>query len=456
MRLEQLIQKYNTAGPRYTSYPTAMQFSEDFKQERCLHNISQQQDPEAPLSLYLHIPFCAKICYYCACNKVITQNHERSSRYLEHLHKEIEEHSKHIDIRRPVRQIHFGGGTPTFISEEELGELMAHLRQKFNLVEDEESDFSIEIDPRECSLDKLRTLRALGFTRISLGVQDLNPEVQAAVNRVQAIETIEALLDEARALGFRSINIDLIYGLPLQTADSFARTVEKIIELSPDRLSIFNYAHLPGRFKAQRLIKDSDLPSSSEKLKISTQCIEQLKNGGYRHIGMDHFAKPEDSLSKAQDLGKLHRNFQGYSSHENCDLLSFGASAISQIGPYIYQNHTGIKEYQEAIAEQQTPIHRGLSIDADDHLRAAVIMQLICQFTLDKGQFEDAFDIRFDRYFAEEMHALKEFVRDGLLKLTPTHIRATPTGRFLIRNICMQFDAYVSHEQRTQAFSRII
>jgi len=433
-----------------------MQFSESFNRDSCLQDIAQQQHPDEPLSLYLHIPFCAKICYYCGCNKVITRNRERSSRYLEQLHREIDQHSSHIDSRRPVQQIHFGGGTPTFISTEELEALMVHLRRNFNLAEGPDSDFSIEIDPRECSLEKLRALRALGFTRISLGIQDLNPEVQAAVNRVQSIEIIEDLIREARVLAFKSINIDLIYGLPLQTTENFSLTVNKIIELSPDRLSVFNYAHLPARFRAQRLIHDKDLPSAEEKLKIFSQCTEQLKLGAYRHIGMDHFAKPDDELSKAQDDGKLHRNFQGYSSHKSCDLLSFGASSISQIGQYIYQNHTGLKDYQQVITANQSPIYRGLKIDDDDRLRAAVITQLICQFTLDKHQIESHFGINFDCYFEAELVALAEYEKDGLLTLSSNNIDVSSSGRILIRTICMQFDAYISYQNKQQAFSRIV
>lgn len=456
MRLDALIQKYNTAGPRYTSYPTAVQFADSFDCQRCVADITQQQLASRPLSLYLHIPFCAKICYYCGCNKVITPTRERASWYLTHLNREIEQHSSHIDHNRPVEQLHFGGGTPTYISSDEIGKLMDLLRSSFNMPGGEDSDYSIEIDPRECSAEKLQSLREFGFNRISLGVQDLNPQVQAAVNRIQPFEQIEALIKQARALAFKSINVDLIYGLPLQNANSFSATLDKVVSLSPDRLSIFNYAHLPARFKAQRLINDGDLPSAQEKLKILTTTIEQLRLADYRHIGMDHFAKADDELAIAQDAGLLHRNFQGYSSHKNCDLLSFGASAISQIGDYIYQNHAGLKEYQHAIAIGQSPINRGLVLKEDDRLRAEVIMQLICHFSLDKKIIEQNYGIRFDQHFSRELTNLTSFEEDGLVVLSPGAIEVTDLGRFLIRNICMQFDAYLPLQLKTQAYSKVI
>ena len=333
-----LIRRYDKSGPRYTSYPTALSFTSVEKPAQYLRQALLERDTTKPLSLYLHIPFCAHVCYYCGCNKVVTADRGRAQPYLEVLHREIELRSAELPERPVVDQLHWGGGTPTFISMEETAQLMAQLRANFNLRDDDQGDYSIEIDPREMSIERLLQLRQLGFNRLSLGVQDLNPDVQKAVNRIQPLEMTTDLITAAREMGFRSINIDLIYGLPLQTVGSFKETLDTVLKIRPDRLSVFNYAHLPERFKPQRRINAEDLPEATTKLAIHHNAITQVTQAGYRNIGMDHFALPQDSLSVAQQSGELHRNFQGYTTHGNCDLLGLGVSSISQIGDYYLQN----------------------------------------------------------------------------------------------------------------------
>ncbi len=449
-----LITKYDYPGPRYTSYPTAPQLSGNFDMEGVFSEISGSRTK--PLSLYVHIPFCAKLCYYCGCNKIITNKKYKSSAYLARLIKEIEQQSHYFPRDRSVEQMHWGGGTPTYLENDEIRQLMVTLRSSFNFSDSRSGDFAIEIDPRECSTEKLGVLRDEGFNRISLGIQDFAPDVQKAVNRVQPYSLVAKLVQDARQLAFRSINMDLIYGLPFQTPKSFDATLKSVIDLSPDRLSIFNYAHLPERFKSQRMIKTADLPDTSMKLAILEQTIETLTSNGYVHIGMDHFAKPEDSLSLAQKAGMLHRNFQGYSTHKDCDLLAFGVSAISQAGNCIYQNTPKLSQYNACLDAGESPVIRGIKLSTDDIIRRQVIMQLICHFKLEKRQIETIHGIRFDPYFAGEMEQLETFASDGLVTLSPAGIKVTETGRFLIRNICMVFDAYLKEESNTGRFSRII
>lgn len=451
-----LIRRYDLSGPRYTSYPTAIQFDSGLTAEQLIAAGRDSADSSAPLSLYVHIPFCAHVCYYCACNKVITRNRKKAQPYLDTLYQEMEQLSQWYRGERTVNQLHWGGGTPTFISDEQMRELMQALRRNFNLRNDDLGDYSIEIDPREASHDTLGVLREIGFNRISLGVQDVNPQVQEAVNRVQPTEQTLTVLERSRALGFKSINMDLIYGLPHQTEQSFADTLETVIAMSPDRLSVFNYAHLPDRFRSQKHIRAEDLPSAEDKLAILQNSINRLLEAGYVYIGMDHFAKPDDELAIAQANGKLHRNFQGYTTHSDCDLVAMGVSAISQIGNVYYQNEHDLAAYSQAVTQQQHAVKRGVQLNTDDHIRRAVITELICQFELDKRGIEQRFAINFDQYFADEQEELRQFAADGLIRLQPESIQVTPAGRLLIRRICMAFDAYIPKKQQSQNFSRII
>ncbi len=451
-----LIKRYDLSGPRYTSYPTALQFDPELSAEDLVNTGRGSADLSAPLSLYVHIPFCAHVCYYCACNKVITRNRKKAQPYLDTLYAEMAQLAQWYSQDRIVDQLHWGGGTPTFISDEQMVELMGKLRQHFNLLDDDSGDYSIEIDPREASAETLSVLREIGFNRISLGVQDLELKVQEAVNRVQPIEQTMAVLEAARREGFRSLNMDLIYGLPYQSLASFSATLDSVIDMGPDRLSIFNYAHMPDRFRSQKHIDASTLPSPETKLAILETTIEKLLDAGYVYIGMDHFAKPGDELAQAQQNGQLHRNFQGYTTHKECDLVAMGVSAISQIGNVYYQNEHDVQAYSAAVAKQHHAIKRGVCLTPDDLIRRAVITQLICHFELSKAEIERQFGIAFDTYFAAEQLELNQFAADGLVELSGDAIRVTPAGRLLIRRICMSFDAYIPKQQPTSGYSRII
>ncbi|RIA35751.1 anaerobic coproporphyrinogen III oxidase [Ectopseudomonas oleovorans] len=450
-----LIRRYDLAGPRYTSYPTAVQFHDDIGPFDLLHALRDSRKAQRPLSLYVHIPFCAHICYYCACNKVITKDRGRALPYLEKLEREIEIVSRYVDKSQAIEQLHFGGGTPTFLNHDELRRLMQHLRQHFNLLDDDSGDYSIEIDPREADWSTMGLLRELGFNRVSLGVQDLDPEVQRAVNRLQTLEETRAIIEAARTLQFRSVNIDLIYGLPKQTPERFARTVAEVIALQPDRLSLFNYAHLPERFMPQRRISADDLPSPADKLAMLQSSIEQLTRAGYRYIGMDHFALPDDELAIAQEEGTLQRNFQGYTTHGHCDLIGLGVSAISQIGDLYSQNDSDIASYQQSLGNGQLATRRGLHCNADDRLRRAVIQQLICHFELRFADIEQAHGVVFRDYFAALWPELEQLARDGLISLDEQGIEVRPAGRLLVRSLCMLFDRYLNDQVR-QRFSRVI
>ncbi|MDI1301887.1 MAG: oxygen-independent coproporphyrinogen III oxidase [bacterium] len=450
-----LIRRYDQAGPRYTSYPTAVQFHDGIGARELLQALHESRTAKRPLSLYVHLPFCAHICYYCGCNKVITQDRSRALPYLERLEREIDLISRQLDPQQTVEQLHFGGGTPTFLSHDELRRLMGHLRQRFNLRTDDGGDYGIEIDPREADVSTMTLLRELGFNRVSFGVQDIEPDVQRAVNRIQSIEQTSTLIDAARALNYRSINIDLIYGLPLQTPESFARTVAAIIKLQPDRLSVFNYAHLPERFRPQRLIKAEELPAPADKLAMLQNCIEQLGNAGYRYIGMDHFALPGDELALAQENGSMQRNFQGYTTHGHCDLIGMGVSSISQIGDLYAQNLSNLKQYEERIDAGELAVFRGLLCNEDDVIRRAVIQKLICDFRLRFADIEARFALVFRDYFAEAWPALEQMHRDGLITLGDDSIDILPAGRLMARSVCMLFDRYTA-QLTTQRFSRII
>ncbi|RRV28838.1 oxygen-independent coproporphyrinogen III oxidase [Pseudomonas sp. o96-267] len=450
-----LIRRYDLAGPRYTSYPTAVQFHDDIGPFDLLHALRDSRKAKRPLSLYVHVPFCAHICYYCACNKVITKDRGRALPYLEKLEREIEIISRYIDHKQPIEQLHFGGGTPTFLSHDELRRLMQHLRQHFSLLDDDSGDYSIEIDPREADWSTMGLLRELGFNRVSLGVQDLDPEVQRAVNRLQTLEETRAIVEAARTLQFRSVNIDLIYGLPKQTPERFARTVAEVIALQPDRLSLFNYAHLPERFMPQRRINNDDLPSPGDKLAMLQASIDQLTRAGYRYIGMDHFALPDDELAIAQEEGTLQRNFQGYTTHGHCDLIGLGVSAISQIGDLYSQNDSDITSYQQTLGNGQLATRRGLHCNADDRLRRAVIQQLICHFELRFADIERAHGVVFRDYFVALWPELEQLAGDGLIVLDEQGIQVRPAGRLLVRPLCMLFDRYLNDQVR-QRFSRVI
>lgn len=454
---EALIKRYDKSGPRYTSYPTAVQFHTEFTVET-YKDIAQKSNMGAerkPLSLYFHIPFCDTVCFYCGCNKIATKDRSRAAPYLQRVYKEIEMQSALFDSRRIVDQLHWGGGTPTFISHDEMRELMAVTRRYFKLHDDDSGEYSIEIDPREVRKDTIKLLRELGFNRMSLGVQDFEPNVQKAVNRIQSQEQTMAALQSARDEGFKSISIDLIYGLPFQTADSFERTLERVIETDPDRLSVFNYAHLPTMFKPQRRINEEDLPSASEKLAILHMAIEKLTDAGYVFIGMDHFAKPDDEMAVAQREGHLYRNFQGYSTHADCDLVAFGTTSIGKVGDSYSQNVKTMDEYYAAIDAGEIPVFRGVALDADDLLRREVITQLICHFELSFDRIEAHFNISFPDYFASELADLAAMEKDGLIMLNDQIIRVLPAGRLLIRNVCMVFDRYL-REQSQQRFSKVI
>lgn len=451
-----LIRRYDKSGPRYTSYPTAVQFHERFTEKRYreIAADTNTEDPVRPLSLYFHLPFCNTVCFYCACNKVVTKDRSRAAPYLKRLHREIEIQGSLFNRERPVDQFHWGGGTPTFISHDEMRALMDQTRRYFTLRDNDTGEYSIEVDPREIKPGTLALLRELGFSRLSLGVQDFNPEVQKAVNRIQPRDQTLSVLTEARDLGFRSINMDLIYGLPRQTVASFGETLNQTVEANPDRLSVFNYAHLPEMFKPQRRINAEDLPSPSEKLDILQMTIGMLTDAGYIYIGMDHFARPEDELAVAQREGSLYRNFQGYSTHADCDLVGMGVTAISNIGNCYSQNFRTVDEYHSALDKGDLPIMRGFELSVDDRLRREVITQLICHFVLDILSLERKYEITFSDYFAPEVLALDAMATDGLLIRDVKAITIEPAGKLLIRNICMVFDAYL--KSRQQQFSKVI
>ncbi len=452
----QLIKRYDKAGPRYTSYPTAVQFGEEYTAETYKKFAEKSNQSDRALSLYFHIPFCDTVCFYCGCNKVVTKDRSKAAPYLERVYKEIEMQAKLFDPSRKVDQLHWGGGTPTFISHDEMRELMAVTRKHFNLHDDDSGEYSIEIDPREVSRESIKLLRELGFNRMSLGVQDFNPAVQKAVNRIQSREETLAALTAAREENFKSISVDLIYGLPLQTVESFDQTLDELIEISPDRVSVFNYAHLPERFKPQRRINEDDLPSAATKLEIFKHCMEKLTNAGYVYIGMDHFAKPDDELTIAQKNGELYRNFQGYATHADCDLVGIGITSIGTIANSFAQNARTMDEYNAKIDQGELAVFRGVEIDNDDLIRREAIMQLICHFKLNFENVEKQYNINFNDYFSDELERYKIMVDDGLITMDEHSIEVTSRGRLLIRNICMVFDRYIKPDEETQRFSKLI
>ncbi len=450
-----LICRYDKAGPRYTSYPTAVQFTNEFSVDEYRKQAISTNLDGRPLSLYFHIPFCDTVCYYCGCNKVVTKDRSRAAPYLQRVHQEIAMQSELFDEERAVEQLHWGGGTPTFISHDEMRELMEVTKRFFKLLDDDKGEYSIEIDPREAHGDTIAVLRSLGFNRMSLGVQDFDATVQKAVNRIQSEEETAYVIDKAREEGFKSISIDLIYGLPFQSVGSFNRTLDRVLAMSPDRLSIFNYAHLPELFKPQRRIHAEDLPSPDEKLAILQNCIERLTSAGYVYIGMDHFAKPDDELAIAQANGTLYRNFQGYSTHADCDLVAIGTTSIGKVGHCYAQNLKTMDDYYARIDNGELAIFRGIKLNDDDILRREVINQLICNFVLHMPKVEEQFAIDFHDYFRQELAELLPMQEDGLLQMDKNTITVTPAGKLLIRNICMVFDAYLRNA-KDQRFSKVI
>ncbi len=450
-----LIEKYSAQGPRYTSYPTALQFTDRLGAERFSTLLDESNASGKDLSLYTHIPFCDTVCFYCGCNKIITKNKKHASPYLDYMEREILMVADKIDSNRKVVQAHWGGGTPTFLQRDEQFRLNAMLRDNFNFVSDEEGEFSIEIDPRTVSPQSIADLREMGFNRLSFGVQDFDNDVQIAVNRIQSEEETKLAIEEGRRQGFHSISLDLIYGLPLQTKKSFERTIEKIIELSPDRIAVFNYAHLPHVFKTQKLINEGQLPPGQEKLNLLEMSINRLMEAGYVFIGLDHFAKPDDSLVKHQNNGTLYRNFQGYSTFSECDLLGFGMSSISQVGDSYSQNIKGKDDYYAAIDNEKLPTVRGVELTQDDIIRRKVITEIMCNMTLDLDAIGAEFNIDAHQYFADEMPKLQPMHDDGLLQLTDNGFTVSPPGRLLIRNIAMVFDAYLA-KAKSNSFSKVI
>ncbi|THF64377.1 oxygen-independent coproporphyrinogen III oxidase [Pseudothauera rhizosphaerae] len=452
----QLIRRFDINGPRYTSYPTADRFVEAFDAKALRDWLAKRAvgGLGRPLSLYFHIPFCNTICYYCACNKIITKDHGRSAKYLKYLAKEIEMQAACLGGSRQVTQLHLGGGTPTFLSHDEMHQLMDSVREHFTLVPN--GEYSIEVDPRKVDFDTVELLSNLGFNRMSVGVQDFAHDVQVAVNRVQSFDETKLVVDAARATGFKSVSMDLIYGLPKQNIISFNRTLEQVLEISPDRISLYSYAHLPQLFKPQRRINSVDMPTADTKLQILQLAIRRLTEAGYVYIGMDHFAKPDDELTIAQRQGRLHRNFQGYSTHAECDLLAFGVSAISKVGPTYAQNVKTLDEYYDILDQDELPVLRGIELTADDLLRRAIIQALMCHFELSIESIQIAHLIDFKEYFAEELADLREMEKAGLLKVEDDWITVLPPGRLLVRGIAMVFDRYLRADRERARYSKVI
>ena len=452
----ELVRRFDRPGPRYTSYPTADRFGATFGEASYRMWAARRQTGgiRRPLALYVHLPFCRDICFYCACNKIVTRDSGKAAKYLDYLCREIEMQAALFRHDPRVVQMHWGGGTPTYYDAAQMERLYLHLARNFEFAPD--GEYSIEVDPRTVDAGTMKALRAMGFNRVSFGVQDFDPEVQAAVHRLQSEDQTRAAMDGARAAGFASINVDLIYGLPKQTLASLETTLGRIIEARPGRIALYNYAHLPHLVKSQRRISEGDMPPPDVKLKLMGQAIRQLASAGYVHIGMDHFALPDDALAVAQRQGRLHRNFQGYSTGAEADLVGLGVSAIGAIGPSYCQNVRGLDEYYQCLDRGALPIMRGIELGADDLVRRAVIEGLMCHFEISKGAIEASYLVDFDRYFAAELDDLRELERQGLLKAEKEWISVTARGRFLIRSICMVFDRYLRASAPQGRYSRVI
>jgi len=452
----ELLQRFDVTGPRYTSYPTADRFVEAFNAQTYSGWLRKRVLAGHPrqLSLYVHLPFCGTICYYCACNKVITKDHGRSARYVRYVRKEIDLLGEALDGARNVVQMHWGGGTPNFLHADEMTDLAHAVSRTFRL--DNKGEYSIEVDPRSMQADTIPLLASLGFNRMSVGVQDFDPIVQRAVNRIQTEEQTCGTIEAARAAGFKSINIDLIYGLPKQNVIGFNTTLEKVILASPERVALYNYAHLPGVFKPQRRIAQTDLPTPEVKLQLLSLAIRRLNEAGYKYVGMDHFAKPDDDLSVAQRQGRLHRNFQGYSTHADCDLLGIGVSSIGQVGPTYSQNVKTLDEYYDRLDEGVLPVMRGVELTADDLVRRALIQCLMCHFEVPIESIEIAHLIDFKKYFAREIEDLWPFRQAGLIQFDDQWMTVTALGRYFIRNICMVFDRYLREGRDRARYSSVV
>jgi oxygen-independent coproporphyrinogen III oxidase len=451
-----LIRRLDRNGPRYTSYPTADRFSGAYGAQAYQSWVARRNTGSVrrALSLYVHLPFCSTLCFYCACNKIATRDQNKGRQYLDYLHREIEMQAALFGAERRVTQMHWGGGTPTFHDMRQLAQLFKWLRANFDLAPG--GEYSIEVDPRTVDAQGIAALRGMGFNRVSLGVQDFDDDVQRAVNRVQSEAQTRAVIDAARREGFHSVNVDLIYGLPKQQVMSFNRTLARVIAAAPDRIAIYNYAHLPQRFKPQRRIREADLPAPDTKLKLLGLAAERLGAAGYVYIGMDHFARAGDALTVAQREGRLQRNFQGYSTHAECDLVGLGVSSIGQIGPNYSQNHRELDAYYRSIDGGQLPIARGIELSADDLARRAIIQRLMCDFALSTKNIEISYLIDFKEYFKDELAALDDLARSGLVQLEEDWITVTPRGRMLVRNLCMVFDAYLSQAPGLRQFSRVV
>ncbi len=450
---KRLIEKYDKAGPRYTSYPPATEFTEEVTYEDYEVKLKESNERKTPLSLYFHIPFCESACWFCGCNVIISHRKDVTKPYLDFMYKEMDMLSEIIDTSRKVIQLHWGGGTPNFLSNEEIRELMGEIKKRFNI--DPEGEISIEIDPRYLSEGQLETIREVGFNRISMGVQDFDEEVQKAINRIQTEELMEEVMAKLRDLGFSSINIDLVYGLPYQTYEKFAKTIDKTIELSPDRVAVFNFAYVPWLKPLQRKLDPSTLPPPEEKLKILEMTVEKFQDAGYVFIGMDHFAKPEDELSIAQQKGELWRNFQGYTTKKGVELIGIGATSIGMLYDAYFQNYKTTRAYYNALREDRLPIMRGYILNEDDIIRREVIMDLMCNLGVRFKKIEDMFGIKFKDYFEREINELGEMERDGLIKISDDSIDVLPLGRLLIRNVAMIFDVHTRNKKEAR-FSRTI
>jgi len=456
---EDLLRRLDVPGPRYTSYPTADRFVEAFDAEAYKLALRERAQGARvggapPLSLYVHIPFCESVCYYCACNKIVTRHHERAADYLDALDSEIDLLVAELGSGRPASQVHLGGGTPTFLSDDELQRLMGRLQQAFGIAPN--AEVSIEVDPRTATPDRLARLAAMGFNRLSFGIQDFDPDVQVAVHRVQPYDSVAELMQAARALGFKSINADLIYGLPRQTPESFARTIAQVAELRPDRIALYAYAHLPARFKPQRRIDAAELPPATARIAMLGSAIAGFIGHGYTYIGMDHFALPDDALAAAKRQGRLHRNFQGYSTQPDCDLIGLGVSAIGRMGATYSQNAKTLPEYVDALRQGRLPVVRGLALNRDDLVRRAVIMALMCQGRLDFESIALSHLVSVPEYFAAELAALRPFVDEGLVEMDDEGIQVTAAGWFFVRGVAMVFDRYVQGDRARERFSRIV
>lgn len=450
-----LIRRYGEQGPRYTSYPTALQFHEEVTADDYWQALEKGNQARRAISLYTHIPFCQHVCYYCACNRVVTADTRRADEYHKRLLKEISMKAEWVDRQRPVMQMHWGGGTPTYLSDAQMTELIYHTAREFHLLEDDRADYSVEIDPRTVDQSRIGLLRGLGFNRASLGVQDLDPRVQQAVNRVQPYEMIRDVFGWLRDFGYRSINADLIYGLPWQSETSLARTVEQLMVLRPERISLYNYAHLPARFKVQRQIDEKALPSADEKLRMFSRAGEMLESEGYLLIGMDHFALPSDALAQAQDNGTLHRNFQGYTLYGDADLIGFGTSAISALGDFYGQNQKSIEHWQDDIDAGVLPLERGCLLTRDDLIRRDLITTLLCRMWIDLDELSERWKIDARSYFGPELMQMNRLAQDGLVQFDWHQLRLAPTGRLLARAVAMVFDVY-QKDTAKRHFSRII